>query len=89
MVLMAGLWAVAPGIVLFFLNRLSWKAMEGLQLGNIFNVISIRDDSARTFHLFFALVWLLLMIVLNARWFTRQVKNFRPLQRDDVPPVLN
>jgi hypothetical protein len=89
MVLMAGLWAVAPGIVLFFLNRLSWKAMEGLQLGNIFNVFSIRDDSARTFHLFFALVWLLLMIVLNARWFTRQVKNFRPLQRDDVPPVLN
>jgi hypothetical protein len=88
MVLLAGLWAITPGVVLFFLNRLSWKTVEGLQLGNIFNVFSTHEDSARTFHLFFALVWLLVMILLNARWFARQFNNFRPLQRDAAPPIL-
>ena len=49
-VLLAGAWALAPSIVLFFLNQLSWKSVEGLQLGNIFNVFSLRDDDQRVYH---------------------------------------
>ncbi|MEI9864628.1 MAG: hypothetical protein WDN00_08760 [Limisphaerales bacterium] len=88
MVLLAGLWAIAPGIVLFFLNKLSWTTMEGLQLGNVFNVLSMRDEAGRNSHLIFALGWLFVMVLLNARWFIRQFKNFRPLQRDALPPVI-
>ena len=80
-VLLAGFWAVAPSVVLFFLNRLSWKAVEGLQLGNVFNVNSLRDEKERIYHLYFALTWLLVMMVLNAKWFLRQVRNFQPLVR--------
>jgi len=90
-VLLAGAWALVPNIVLFFLNRLSWSSVEGLQLGNIFNVASIRDDDRRILHLYFAFVWLLVMIAINAKWFLRQVKNFQPLVRatpENFPPVL-
>ncbi len=80
-VLLAGAWAIVPSIVLFFLNRLSWKSVEGLQLGNVFNVFSLRDDNERNLHLWFACVWLALMLVLNANWFLQQVKNFRPPTR--------
>lgn len=85
-VLLAGAWAIVPSIVLFFLNQLSWKSVEGLQLGNIFNFISMRDDHDRNLHLWFAGVWLALMLALNANWFLRQVKNFRP--PPSAPPVL-
>jgi hypothetical protein len=85
-VLLASFWAIAPSIVLFFLNQLSWKSVEGLQLGNIFNVYSMRDTSQRYYHLIFAGVWLVLMIALNAKWFLRQIKNFKP--RPSAPPVL-
>jgi hypothetical protein len=91
-VLLAGLWAIAPSIVLFFLNQLSWKSVEGLQLGNVFNVVSLHDDNQRLYHLYFALGWLLIMIVVNAKWFLQQVKNFRPSARvtaENSPPVLN
>jgi hypothetical protein len=77
-VLLAAGWAIAPSIVLFFLNQLSWKSVDGLQLGNIFNVFSLNDDDQRLFHLYFAFGWLLVMIVVNAKWFLRQAKNFRP-----------
>ena len=85
-VLLAGAWAIVPSIVLFFLNRLSWKSVEGLQLGNVFNVFSLRDDNERNLHLWFAGVWLALMLVLNANWFLQQVKNFR--RPPAAPPVL-
>jgi hypothetical protein len=85
-VLLAGGWAIVPSIVLFFLNQLSWKSVEGLQLGNIFNVASLGDDDQRIYHLYFAFGWLLVMIVINAKWFLRQVKNFRPPPA--APPVL-
>jgi hypothetical protein len=88
MVLLAGVWAIAPGIILFFLNKLSWTSIEGLQLGNVFNVFFIREEGDRAYHLLFALVWMLVMMGLSARWFGRQAKNFRPLQRDAVPPRL-
>jgi hypothetical protein len=81
-------WALAPSIVLFFLNRLSWKSIEGLQLGNVFNVNSLRDNDQRIDHLYFAFGWLLVMLVVNAKWFARQVKNFQPLNRTQIPPVI-
>jgi hypothetical protein len=86
-VLLAAGWAIAPSIVLFFLNRLSWKSVDDLQLGNIFNVFSLNDDNQRLYHLYFAFGWLLVMSVINAKWFLRQVKNFSqpPLE---APPVL-
>jgi hypothetical protein len=87
-VLLAGAWAVAPSIVLFFLNQLSWKSVEGLQLGNIFNVFSLHDDAQQPYHLYFAFGWLLVMIVANAKWFLRQVKSFQPLNRSQPPPVI-
>jgi hypothetical protein len=87
-ILLAGVWALAPSIVLFFLNRLSWKSIEGLQLGNVFNVNSLRDNDQRIDHLYFAFGWLLVMLVVNAKWFARQVKNFQPLNRTQIPPVI-
>jgi len=90
-VLLVGFWALAPSIVLFFLNQISWKAVEGLQLGNVFNVNFLRDDGQRIYHLYFAIGWLLVVLVINAKWFLRQVNNFRPLVRatpENSPPVL-
>ncbi len=87
-VLLAGAWAVVPSIFLFFLNQLSWKSIEGLQLGNIFNVFSLRDDGQLRYQQLFAFAWLLVMLLLNARWFVRQVKNFRPEDKLAKPPVI-
>jgi hypothetical protein len=87
-VLLAGAWAIVPSIVLFFLNQLSWKSVEGLQLGNVFNVVSLRDDNQRLYHLYFAFGWLLVMMVVNAKWFLQQAKNFRPIGKTEKPPVI-
>ena len=94
-VLLAGSWAIAPAIVLFFLNKLSWKAFEGLQLGNVFNVFSNREAGQLLYHLYFAGGWLGVAGILNARWFARQWQNFRPLESGtgspapgEVPPVI-
>jgi hypothetical protein len=86
-VLLAAAWAIVPSVVLFFLNQLSWKSVEGLQLGNVFNVFSLRDENERNLHLLFASIWLALMLALNANWFLQQVKNFRP-PPPGAPPVL-
>ena len=77
-VLLAGGWAIAPGIVLFFANQLSWKSIDHFQPGNIFNVFSLRDESDVRNHQLIACLWLLLMIVVCARWFRRQILNFQP-----------
>jgi hypothetical protein len=77
-VLLAGGWAIAPSIFLFFANQLSWKSVDGLQLGNIFNIFSLRDDDQIRYHQVFAFAWLIVMIILNARWFRRQVSDFHP-----------
>ncbi len=86
-VLLAGAWAILPSIVLFFLNQLSWKSVEGLQLGNMFNVSYRLDSGQQQLHLIFASTWLVLMLLLNAKWFLAQLKNFRP-PPTNVPPVL-
>ena len=85
-VLLAGAWAIAPSIVLFFLNQLSWKSVEGLQLGNVFNIFSLRETADLRPHQIFALGWLLLILLVNAKWFLRQAKTFRP--PPSAPPVL-
>lgn len=86
-VMLAGAWAVVPSIVLFFLNLLSWKSIDGLQLGNIFNVFSLHDDGQRFSQQLFAFGWLLVMLLINAKWFSRQVKNFQPFNLTP-PPVI-
>ncbi|MCW5554633.1 MAG: hypothetical protein KIS67_21040 [Verrucomicrobiae bacterium] len=78
--------ALVPNLVLFVFNRLSWKAIEGLQLGSMFNVYALRDDGDRMYHLVCAGFWLLVVMVLNAKWFSRQVKHFRPLDRGRANP---
>lgn len=86
-VLLVGVWAIAPSILLFFMNKLSWKAVEGLQLGNIFNLFYLREDEHRYYHTWFALAWLAVMVPINAKWFWTQVKNFRPPPLHE-PPIL-
>jgi hypothetical protein len=86
-VLLAGGWAIAPAIFLFFANRLSWSTVEGLQLGNVFNVCYNRDGTQVIWHEYFACGWLVLVLALNARWLVRQWANFKPLPKV-VPPAL-
>lgn len=91
-VLLAAAWAVVPSIFLFFVNRLSWNSVEGLQLGNVFNLFTLREDGQRKLHLIFAGVWFLISLILNAPWFFRQMKNFQPPPRvtaENSPPVLS
>ena len=66
------------GIFLFFVNQLSWRSIDGLQLGNIFNIFALRDDADIRSQQMFACAWLVLAAFLNAGWFWRQVKNFQP-----------
>lgn len=87
-VLLVGGWAVAPGIFLFFANRLSWRSLEGLQLGNIFNVLSVssHEGTELFYHEIFAFGWLLIIAGLNLKWFCQQVRNFRPPVAP--PPII-
>jgi hypothetical protein len=79
-------WAVVPFLAFFILNRLTWRTVESSQLGNVFNVFFVRD--AQKFnHVMCGLVWVPLMLLLNARWFSRQVKQFKP--PEPVPPRIN
>ena len=87
-VLLAGAWALVPVIAMFFMNRLSMRSLGSLQLGNIFNVFSVNDDRDKVLHLIFAGGWLLLALLINARWYFTQVRNFRRLQQADEPPVI-
>ncbi|HEU5123185.1 MAG TPA: hypothetical protein VFW05_03875 [Verrucomicrobiae bacterium] len=80
-ILIPGIWALAPNIVLFFMNRLSLHSVENSQLGNVFNVFMVRDTNQQWAHLICAAAWLALVIVLNAKWFSRQWREFRPLEK--------
>jgi hypothetical protein len=81
-----GALAVIPNLALFFLNRLNWSSVERVQLGNVFNLFVVRDDAFRRDHLIFAAIWLVIALVLNARWFVRQVRSFEPLTRGAAAP---
>ncbi len=94
-VLMAGGWAILPSVFLFFVNQLSWKSVEGLQLGNVFNVFFNRDGTQMVYHQYFACGWLLVAMVINAKWFHTQLLNFRlpeliakPPDITGVPPLI-
>lgn len=86
-IVLASIWALAPSVILFFLNQLTWKSIEGLELGNIFNVFSMHDDSRLVYHTIFAFGWLGLILLANLKWFFDRVKNFRP-PPTDAPPVI-
>lgn len=89
-VLLAGGWAIAPSIFLFFVNRLTWRSVEGFQPGNIVNIFSIRDEPTQSLHLWFSFGWLAVMVLVNANWFMQQVKNFQPPVRvapENSPPA--
>lgn len=87
-VLLAGGWAVLPGIFLFFVNQLSWKSVEGLQPGNVFNVYLNPERSALVYHEWFACGWLLGVMALNVKWFLRQLRNFQPLPKPEAEAEL-
>ena len=87
-ILLAGGWALAPAIFLFFANRLSWKSVEGLQLGNVFNVCYSRDSSQLVWHEYFAWAWLIVVLAMNGNWFWRQWRNFRPPETAAPAPVV-
>jgi hypothetical protein len=86
-VLLPGAWALTPIIFFFFLDRLSLHVVERIQPGNLFNVFSVTENAQRLVHLEWAAAWLVLMLVLNAKWFFRQVRNFQPWRRTTAPPV--
>lgn len=84
---LAAFCSLAPSLVLFFLNKLTWDSVEGFEIGNVFNVISLRDDSRVIDHVYFAFSWLVVIAAINAGWFIRQLKNFTPPPKD-APPVI-
>ena len=83
------LWAIVPNLVLFFLNKLSWDALQERQLGNIFNIIAMKDRSFTLDHQMCALVMVVIGVGLNFRWFLAQRRAFVPLVREAaaVPPA--
>jgi hypothetical protein len=86
-VLLPSMWAVVPPLALFFLNRLSDRAMERNQLGSIFNLLfNVKDPGQKFAHLACGGVWLLLMVILNAKWFVQQLRHFQPLNQSSEPP---
>jgi hypothetical protein len=86
-VLLPSAWAVTPGIVLFFLNKLSWTNVNNIPLGNPFSIFTLRDEGPRLDHLWFSFAFFLVMVLLNLRWFSRQWAKFRPPPAV-APPTL-
>jgi hypothetical protein len=86
-VFVIGICALTPSIALFFLNELTTFSIEHLELGNIINIFSMRDDGRLIYHFYFSLGCLALIAVLNARWFFKQVRNFVPPPKE-APPVI-
>jgi hypothetical protein len=89
--ILAGGWAILPSVVLFFANHLSWSTLEKFQPGNLFNAFSLKNSADQYLHVICSAALLLVALLLNARWFAAQWKNFRPLEpRTDFtqPPPL-
>jgi hypothetical protein len=86
-VIVPAAWALVPVIFFFFLNRLSTRDLEHTQLGNLFNTFAVTQQSQKDSHLIFALCLLALMLVLNLKWFVRQVRSFQPLRRGAPPQI--
>lgn len=88
-VALPALWAIVPNLVLFFLNRLSWDALQERQLGNIFNVFALKDRGFIADHQLCAIFMVAVGIVVNVGWFYRQLRAFQPLRRETsaAPPA--
>lgn len=94
-VIVPAAWAVIPVLFFFFLNRLSTRDLEHIQLGNVFNIFVVRVDDQKQEHLLFAAGWLCVMLILNLSWFIKRVKGFQPLRRAkpsaaamEAPPII-
>lgn len=81
------LWAIVPNLVLFFLNKLSWDALQERQLGNIFNVFAMKDRGFIVDHQLCALVLVAIGVALNLKWFLAQRAAFQPLRREAQPVI--
>ena len=81
---------IVPLIIRFFFNRLTWGWVEGEQLGNLFNLMGHADDGdATSNHFFCALVWLVIAVAFNLKWFTQQGRRFQPLDHaESISPSL-
>ncbi len=80
------LWAIVPNLVLFFLNQLSWDALQERQLGNIFNVFALKDRGFVADHQLCAIFMVAIGVVVNIDWFYRQVRAFQPVVRPPARP---
>jgi hypothetical protein len=96
-IILPAIWALVPNILLFFGNRLSVRSMEASQYGNVFNVFMVRSDDQQYNHLLCAFAWCLVIMFVNGRWFVRQMRAFRPLEKwtaaaapasASLPPVI-
>jgi hypothetical protein len=85
-VVLPGVWAIVPFLAFFTFNRLTWRTVETSQLGNVFNVFFVRD-AHKLNHVVCGVIWVFLMLLLNARWFARQARQFKP--PEPVPPRIN
>ncbi|NBV21516.1 MAG: ABC transporter permease [Proteobacteria bacterium] len=83
-VALPALWAIVPNLVLFFVNQLSWDALQERQLGNVFNVFALKDHSFVFDHFFCAVFLVAIGAALNLRWFHRQLLAFQPAARPAV-----
>ena len=84
-VALPALWAIVPNLVLFFFNKLSWDALQERQLGSIFNVFAMKDQSFIVDHQLCALVLAAIGVGLNLKWFLAQRAVFQPLPREAIP----
>lgn len=77
-----------PALFFFFINRLSWSAVEERQLGSLFNLFEDKVQREHLLeHFLFAIGWLLVMFLLNARWFIRQTEDFKPYHPEEDEPM--
>ena len=76
-VFITAITALGTNIVLFFMNELSWRSADHLQLGNAFNLMTEHEANQYIEHLVFALGLLLVAGILNTSWFFAQWKYFR------------
>ena len=85
--LMPPLLFLIPTLLFFFVNGLSWVFMDERQLGSLFNLlVNEVQENHMLEHLLFAGGWLILILLLNARWLIRQIQDFKPYRPEENEP---
>jgi hypothetical protein len=79
-------FALGPMLLLFLADRLSWRVLEELQLGNVFNLLAVDPGDWTHPHFLFSGAWWATALALNAAWFVRQWRAFQPLESQRQPP---